>query len=417
VVAKDKANEILSRLLQGNTILRKQLNHKWKNLKYTGNIFIINLERKIMCILKVFSTHYKLISLLFGFYFLYSTYNIHGQIVNCDFVKFDDREFRILSTDDVDAKRQEIIHAIWGSDKIPSRSNVIVTCDISSPLSPNSHVDRVDKIEIPVERVDSLNDLAYLFIPVNRNNRLILFCPGHTCRLNDLYDDSTFGIEAAIIGLLSAGFDVLSVYMPHVSENDCDLDHCKIINTNLGFINPPVTFGLRLFLDPAIVGLNYLLKQNNYHDVNMIGLSGGGWTTNIIAAVDQRIKLSFCVAGSMPIYYRYGGSIGDIEQYLPQLYQEIAGYPDIYILNAYGQGRKLIHIFNRYDSCCFGEKQHDPERDYLSDLLTFAYNMKEKLATLECESHYRLVIDDSASNHRISKYALESIILPGLREK
>ncbi len=336
---------------------------------------------------------------------------------DCDYMHVDDREYRIISPDDVERKRSEIIRAIWDTDQIPDRSNVIVSSNCQSPLATNPIVLRVDKIEIPVEGVDSIRDLAYLFVPVKRNNRLVLFCPGHSCLLKDLTDKPSQGIEAAITGLLSAGFDVLSVYMPHVSESNCDLDHCKIFNTNLGIKNPKPTTGFRLFLEPTIVSLNYLLKHNNYKNVNMVGLSGGGWTTNLIAAVDTRIKLSFCVAGSMPIYYRFGDSVGDIEQFLPELYRDIAGYPDIYILGAFGKGRKLTQIFNRYDSCCFGEKQHDPKRDYESDLNSFEKNLNKKLESLKCRDHYRFVIDEQAPSHQISGFALGSIILPGLNEK
>ena len=50
----------------------------------------------------------------------------------------------------------------------------------------------------------------------------------------------------------------------------------------------------------------------------MVGLSGGGWTTNLLSAIDDRIRYSFSVAGSMPIYYRLEASMGDIEQFLPE---------------------------------------------------------------------------------------------------
>ena len=218
---------------------------------------------------------------------------IKAQNVNCKYQFTDDRAIRINTPADVKNKRREIIHAIWDTDHIPNRSNVNVTPNSQSPLFPNPIISRVDKIEIPVESLDSIKDLAYLFVPVKRNNRLVLFCPGHLCNIKDSKAKVSYGVEAAITGLLSAGFDVLSVYMPHVSESNCDLNHCKIYNTNLGIINPKPTFGLRLFLEPTIVSLNYLLKQNKYKNVNMVGLSGGGWTTNLIAAVDTRIKLSF----------------------------------------------------------------------------------------------------------------------------
>ena len=48
-------------------------------------------------------------------------------------------------------------------------------------------------------------------------------------------------------------------------------------------------------------------------------------------AVDPTIRYSFPVAGSIPLYLRTGGSVGDKEQYLEEFYR-IAGYPDLYVL-------------------------------------------------------------------------------------
>jgi polygalacturonase len=343
--------------------------------------------------------------------------------LNCALQFTDDREIRISTPAAVKNKRLEIIRSIWDADKIPDRSDVVVTPDISSPLNPGSYLSRVDKIEIPVnapvvEGAKPIKDLAYLFVPVMRNNRLVIINPGHACTLKTTPNSgSDFRIEETINGLLKKGFDVLAVYMPHVSDTTCNLDHCSIINTNLGPGNYPATFGLRFFLEPTIVSLNYALKQNNYQNVNMVGLSGGGWTTNLIAAIDDRIKYSFNIAGSMPLYYRYGSSMGDIEQYLPQLYRDIAGYPDLYILGSFGNGRKQVQILNRNDDCCFGNKQHDPDRDYDADLRTFEQSVKERLIALEAKDHYYLVIDETAPNHQISGYTLKNVILKELTGK
>jgi hypothetical protein len=146
----------------------------------------------------------------------------------------------------------------------------------------------------------------------------------------------------------------------------------------------------------------------------MVGLSGGGWTTNLISAVDDRIKYSFNVAGSIPIYYRLGTSIGEVEQYLPQLYKDIAGYPDLYILGASGTGRKQIQILNRHDNCCFGQMQHDPAKDYTSDMHLFEQTVKERLDSLGERDHYYLIIDETAPSHQISEFALKNVILPEL---
>src|SRR5438445_13772028 len=95
----------------------------------------------------------------------------------------------------------------------------------------------------------------------------------------------------------------------------------------------------------------------------MSGISGGGWTTHLYAALDPRIKESFPVAGSLPSYLRTGacGSFetGDYEQnpavssIVSHFYNNIASYLDLYILASYGEGRKQIQILNQYDACCF----------------------------------------------------------------
>ncbi len=341
-----------------------------------------------------------------------------GPYVNCGMQYTDDREIRIHSPAEVMSLRKEIINAIWGTAKLPDRADVLVTKGIQSPLSPYKGLSRVDRIEIPViaaykDGEPAVNDLAYLFVPVSRNNRLVLINPGHTCKINS-QPGNEYGIEAAIDELLQDGFDVLTVFMPHVSDTVCNLDHCSIINTPLPPGEHPATYGLRFFLEPEIVSLNYLLQMNNYTNINMVGLSGGGWTTNLLAAIDDRISFSFSVAGSMPLYYRSEASMGDIEQFLPELYRDIAGYPDLYVLGAFGTGRKQIQILNRKDDCCFGEKQHVPGRNYDADLKTYEADVKEKMKQLGAEDHYYLVIDETAPKHQISEYALRKIIMKEL---
>jgi hypothetical protein len=357
---------------------------------------------------------------IFVLIFIFINPCLIAQKANCDDEVADDREIRIQNQADIYKKRLEIIKAIWNADQIPQRTNVMVTPGIPSPLNPSKYVKKVDKFEIPVQLAsgpDTVKDLAYFFVPVKRKNRLVMICPGHTCTIKTQPGKSQIRVEETIIGLLRSGFDVLSVYMPHVSETNCNLKHCDIMNTDLGIENHKPTYGLRLFLDPTIVSLNYLLQQNKYKDVNMVGLSGGGWTTNLIAAIDPRIEYSFSVAGSTPLFYRGKSSIGDIEQFIPQLYRDIAGYPDLYILGAYGKGRKQVQILNSKDDCCFGIKQHKPGREYYEDMRTYEKNVSDRLTSLQAKGQYYLVIDEIAPNHQISEYALEKVILPELKKK
>lgn len=179
-----------------------------------------------------------------------------AQQLYCGFQIIDDREIRVNSQADVNNKRFEIIRAIWDTDTIPSRLNVLITRNIKSPVSQSSSIYKVDKFETPVPGSSEtlpLKSLAYHFIPVKRNKRLVVYSPGHVCSLrSDRYPAQDQRHEATIHGLLQAGFDVLVVFMPHVSETDCNLDHCEIMKTNLGIPNQKATLGLRFFLEPTI---------------------------------------------------------------------------------------------------------------------------------------------------------------------
>src|SRR5437016_10127528 len=71
----------------------------------------------------------------------------------------------------------------------------------------------------------------------------------------------------------------------------------------------------RFFYKPLVVAMNYVEDHYTYESVYMTGLSGGGWTTTVYAALDPRIERSYPVAGSAPNYLRVGyEGLGDVEQ-------------------------------------------------------------------------------------------------------
>jgi hypothetical protein len=178
---------------------------------------------------------------------------------------------------------------------------------------------------------------------------------------------------------------------------------------------------IKYFLEPTFISLNYLETQSrpghfpNYRAFHMVGLSGGGWTTTMCAAIDPRIRCSFSVAGTIPLYLRSGGSVGDREQFEPSFYR-VAGYPDLYILGAYGNGRKQIQIVIRADDCCFGQAQHDAASTgmaYADAMQEFAGRVHQALKTIGPGS-FRLEIDETAPSHMISHLVINRIILPEL---
>jgi ABC-type proline/glycine betaine transport system ATPase subunit len=56
---------------------------------------------------------------------------------------------------------------------------------------------------------------------------------------------------------------------------------------------------MRFFLEPVILAVNYAVNVLKYETIVLMGLSGGGWSTTIAAAVDPRIQLSMPTAGSI----------------------------------------------------------------------------------------------------------------------
>lgn len=310
------------------------------------------------------------------------------------------------------AKRKAIIRYIWAKDALPK--NLLPAAIERDSIRPENlqNLGRVDTLRISMDV--GVKGLSHLFHPKRQGNgRVVILHLGHTdgCTFNDnVPGEPDIGMRRTINALLSAGFTVLGVYMPQITPEECRWEHDRLFR--LKTTGSPLKF----FLEPTLASINYL--QKNYphlRDFSMTGLSGGGWTTTLYAAVDPRIKLSIPVAGSLPLYLCHEGYGHDIEQRLDQFYR-IAGYPELYILGAYGKGRKQIQVLNRRDDCCFGESQHDRRLTGMAfepAVREYEARVKKVLDKLGSGS-FRVFIDEKADGHKISAYLLERLILPEL---
>lgn len=330
----------------------------------------------------------------------------------------DDHLITINSAADVTLKRNALIQFIWGAAGFPSaKLPSSVNKNIQSPVAGLNNLERVDQLNVSMDAGEI--GLAYHFIAQRKNNRLVVVHHGHACTFNDspVLADQGYGMQRTINGLLSDGYSVLAVYMPHENPNVCgNPSHDQM------FANITTTGSvMKFFLEPVAVCLNYLKTKSavdsfpDYLDFNMVGLSGGGWTTTVYAAIDPTIKLSFPVAGSMPLYLRTDGSVGDTEQTLSNFYQ-IAGYPDLYVLGSYGPGRKQVQILNRRDDCCFGQKQGVAPMGISWDQAVRNYEeqVRNALFKLGSNGFFRLEIDEAATAHMISHNAVVNVILSEL---
>jgi hypothetical protein len=246
-----------------------------------------------------------------------------------------------------------------------------------------------------------VNSIAYLFLPNNTNNQLIIYHQGHD-------GDFIYGKEN-IDFFLNEGYPVLAFSMPLLGMNNqpiIDLDNFGKIkfttHKHLQFLESSDFSPIKFFLEPIGTSLNYLEDNFNFDSYYMIGVSGGGWTTVLFSSIDDRILQSYSIAGSFPIFMRSDSkNIGDYEQTLPELYR-ITNYLELYILSSYGDERSHIQIFNKNDPCCF------------SGNISGIYDNKinEKLIALK-SGNFSLYVDDSHNKHKISEYS-RSLILQHL---
>jgi hypothetical protein len=299
----------------------------------------------------------------------------------------------IDGADSVLAKRAALIHYIWGgegfpSGKRPGKVEKDIADDRYAELYKTS-LRQIDKLTIDMDY--GLNSIVYHFLPKEANGKLFIYQQGHR-------GDFVQGKDT-IKALLSKGYSVMALSMPLLGMNNqpvVDLERFGrfhlVKHDHMKLLKSPIRF----FVEPVVVAINYGEKLK-YDQMNMTGISGGGWTTTVCAAVDTRIKHSYPVAGTLPLYLRSDSQRdwGDYEQNVPDLYN-IANYLELYVLGAFGEGRAQIQLLNQYDSCCFAGIKYR----------TYEHTMKEVMSNLG-KGRFDIFLDDSHKEHKISTESLK----------
>ena len=112
---------------------------------------------------------------------------------------------------------------------------------------------------------------------------------------------------------------------------------------------------LTLFISPHFNIIESL--SENYEDISLMGISGGGWYAVWLSALLPKINHSISYAGSLPMEYRkFEGVEGDWEQQNSQVYDYVS-YWELYKLmtiDDHGNiNRKSTLVFNDEDYCCY----------------------------------------------------------------
>lgn len=235
------------------------------------------------------------------------------------------------------------------------------------------------------------------FRPTVRRSRGLVFAQGHDA--GPWYPMP----RNVLYRFLLQGFDVVTVGMPLTfMEARPDIDGLRTPQHDfMGQFQTEEFNPLAWFLEPPIAALNRL-RDLGCADVSMIGYSGGGWATTLLAALDARIARSYPVAGSLPLDLRQSGpgwnDWGDWEQFAADIWQD-TDYRDLYLMAADRPGRSQVQVLNQYDPVGFkgdGREQ------------TYAPTLAARAAALG--GAWRVWVDRNRTEHAISDLALNEVM-------
>jgi hypothetical protein len=299
---------------------------------------------------------------------------------------------RIHTQSDVWSARGELLRAIWGDEGLPvdlkpTRVDAGFQDAVFSAMPEVARIDQVIR-----ETPPGFISRAFHIIPQKPNGKLVLFHEGNTGR---------FHRNAKVIQrFLAAGYGVLAFSM-WIIDRQPDLvvrgaGKIKFIDhQHLKFLDEP--HPMRVYFDPMVAGLNAMLETGAYDDVIGIGFSGGGWAITVLAAVDPRVRLSYPVAGSYPIYLRKYRNWSTWQETYPQMLAA-ANYLDMYVMASAGQGRRQMQVLNQFDGCCYSGL----------DWQTYADAVRDAASPLG--GGWEIYVDSSHADHRFSMLAVDRVL-------
>lgn len=325
--------------------------------------------------------------------------------------------------------REALLSALWGQETVPldiypgaayvaHTSGTAVHSGKAGLPTPkgtwSSDVGQVDVLICPhggggVSTIQFCHPDATPADSASVRNKLLIHVGGHSTHFfsslgEDLltYYALRQGIYVLGVSMPTMGFDS-SVYTP---QEYVDADGDPVVVSNHNFSDVDATCGgLQVFLEGITRALNWLDLQGYVWDsISIVGLSGGGWTSDLYAAIDDRITKSFSVFGSLPFDLRIAeggpGDDGDWEQLPARAWWDIlVDQEHAYALGCLDSGRRRVQILGTGDPT-FGVST------VLSEVSEYETHITNAVPTGQHDVH----IDTTAASHVISTEARMKVL-------
>lgn len=301
------------------------------------------------------------------------------------------------SAADVDARRRAITRIIYGA---PERIAVPAyrsggDSDVRFALEALPHAETVKRF-YQTPRAGILS-FFYLMIPKEP-------VPGRAAIYHNGFDGTSIQSAGLLDALMEAGVTVVAIDQLGYGENTRDAPCLPVtypprcvasLQFHMAKLDRPLTY----HVEPVRAAVDLLLNGIEADEVHAIGFSAGAATITLAAAVDTRIKRSVAASGVLPYYLREGqdAPIG-IADYGPL--RDRIGMMDQFLLAAAGDGRAHMHLFNRYDRCCFRNLKGR----------VYEKTVQDRLEEIGLGGRFEVAIDETHARHEISDYGTETIL-------
>lgn len=305
--------------------------------------------------------------------------------------------------EDPEAKRTELVRHVFREGILPTAPPDAIEQGVAIDLfTETPNLARIDTVRFDVGY--GLWSLMYLFRPASPNGQAVIYHPGHGHTLS--------GGAHVVEYLVARGYLVLVAFMPLVRPNPADVEvevqgekiFIRHNHEDLRLIETRGGNTFHLFFEPIARAVTHLKRDLGVEQIAMVGLSGGGWTTDIYSAIDPRVPLTYTISGSVPFHLRTTNrDRGDYEQLRERPFYDLIDYMGLYFLAAQGEGQMHRQHSHELDACCYDYRgRADAFRHY-------ERAVRERLRSDPSGGDFRVELMEGIGGHNTMEADLEII--------